>query len=263
MKDSPKHQFTLKNISVETLGYQHILRHSPEIVNRTAIQTVVALNIEVNFGLFSNNKASLGFPDVIVEQIGQDILLQCPCQSSSSCMCEHETVVLYALLEKPALRLFFDKKLRTEKIKLEAQKYGFLDDSNLEQHFKLVFQQNQVEIKPILNELIALDENKLERLKSELVPVSKFKTLEPNEVENQLSVVFSKNKYSDGFSVDLITHNLTQEGKIKNPLQLIEPLDLSLKTDQLADLKFFAAVSRFQKGRASLFVDGQDRWLYW
>lgn len=247
MKEAYKHHFILKNRSIESLTYQHILRHSPEIVNRAAIQTVLPLILERNFGRFSNSKDSLGFPDVLVEQSGQDLLLNCSCNASISCMCEHETIVLYALLEKPNLRIFFDKKLREDRIKIEAKKFGFENEPNLEQYFQLVFENNGLEIKPIATELIALDTIKIDRLKTELLPKNAFRTLESEEFEHPISMVISKNKFSDGFSLDLIQHGISLEGKIKNPIQVLDPLDLGLQTNQLAELKYYAAISRFQK----------------
>src|SRR5215204_216152 len=62
----------------------------------------------------------------------------------------------------------------------------------------------------------------------------------------ELIVVLKQYRFYKQLCIELYEASLTKEDKIKNPLILISPLDLVLKTEDPSLLKFFSAVSRFQ-----------------
>jgi len=61
-----------------------------------------------------------------------------------------------------------------------------------------------------------------------------------------LVLIFSRHRHYRHLVVELIAAEQTKQGKLKNPLQLIDPLDLIWKTEDQQELKFFAAVSKFK-----------------
>src|SRR3989337_3999159 len=62
----------------------------------------------------------------------------------------------------------------------------------------------------------------------------------------ELIVVLKQYRFYKQLCIELDEASITKEGKIKNPLTLINPLDFVWKTDEPAHLKFFSAISRFQ-----------------
>ena len=63
---------------------------------------------------------------------------------------------------------------------------------------------------------------------------------------SELIIVLKQYRFYKQLCIELYEASLTHNRKIKNPLTLIHPLDLALKTDDPLQLKFFSSVSRFQ-----------------
>lgn len=63
---------------------------------------------------------------------------------------------------------------------------------------------------------------------------------------SELIIVLKQYRFYKQLCIELYEASLTHSRKIKNPLSLINPLDLALKTDDPLQLKFFSSVSRFQ-----------------
>lgn len=59
-------------------------------------------------------------------------------------------------------------------------------------------------------------------------------------------VIFSRHRYYRHLVVELANVTLTKVGKLKNPLQFLDPLDLIWKTEKHEEVKFFSGVSRFK-----------------
>jgi SNF2 family DNA or RNA helicase len=59
-------------------------------------------------------------------------------------------------------------------------------------------------------------------------------------------LVFSRHRHYRHLVVELMSAEQTKQGKLKNPLQVVDPLDLIWKTENKDELKFFAAVSKFK-----------------
>jgi hypothetical protein len=62
----------------------------------------------------------------------------------------------------------------------------------------------------------------------------------------QLFVVLKQYRFHKQLCIELYQAETTQAGKIKNPLTLVNPLDLVLKTTNISEVKFFSAIARFQ-----------------
>ena len=78
--------------------------------------------------------------------------------------------------------------------------------------------------------------------------VKKNKAQPPTSPKNtaNLVLVFSRHRHYRHLVVELMSAEQTKQGKLKNPLQIIDPLDLLWKTEDQQELKFFAAVSKFK-----------------
>ena len=69
----------------------------------------------------------------------------------------------------------------------------------------------------------------------------------PTVAEDQVvCVVLKQHKYYKYLLIELYQSQRTKEGKIKNPLTLMPPLDFIWKTDDGEHLKFYTAVHKFQ-----------------
>jgi hypothetical protein len=71
---------------------------------------------------------------------------------------------------------------------------------------------------------------------------------------NKKILIFSRHRFYRHLVIELATANLAQNGKLKNPIDVIDPLNLVWKTDKPEELKFYAGISRFRnnytEGRA-------------
>jgi hypothetical protein len=141
--------YILKNHQVSSLTYADTFRYGVEISLGLKNVDVQPLNIEIDNALFALNSQSKNLPDVAVSQIESDLVLTCGCSAVKSTLCEHQTLVLQTLITKPDLKVFFDKKLRHEKIKKAAEAYGMADEEDLEKYFRLKYDAKQTSVVPI------------------------------------------------------------------------------------------------------------------
>jgi SNF2 family DNA or RNA helicase len=74
-----------------------------------------------------------------------------------------------------------------------------------------------------------------------LIPVSIA-----NQANAQLFMVLKNYKFHKQLCIELYQAETTQSGKIKNPLTLINPLDLIWRSNDIEAVKFFSAITRFQ-----------------
>jgi len=72
-------------------------------------------------------------------------------------------------------------------------------------------------------------------------------------------VVLKNYRFYKSLSIELYTAAITRAGKLKNPLAIVNPLDVTLTKHTPDELKFFTAVSRFQlnptAAKTSLDID--------
>ncbi|WP_461787634.1 DEAD/DEAH box helicase [Pedobacter sp.] len=64
--------------------------------------------------------------------------------------------------------------------------------------------------------------------------------------EGKLVIVFSRHRHYRHLVIELYQAQQTKQGKLKNPLQLIDPLELAWKSEQQDEIKFYAAISKFK-----------------
>ncbi len=93
------------------------------------------------------------------------------------------------------------------------------------------------------------DELKSKLNYDKLLPIinkSKRSLAEPVQKSANLVLVFSRHRHYRHLVIELISAEQTKQGKLKNPLQVVDPLDLLWQTENQQELKFFAAVSKFK-----------------
>src|SRR6218665_1995748 len=131
MREHP-HEYILENTSIPGLTHSLILKHSSEIADtgKRGFFDIQPESIEINSGLFIHPSAAIVFPAVAVSQIDDTLILSCECSIPKKKLCEHQVQVLYNIMDRQHLRIFFDAKLRLEKIKLFAKEYGLENESD-------------------------------------------------------------------------------------------------------------------------------------
>jgi hypothetical protein len=63
---------------------------------------------------------------------------------------------------------------------------------------------------------------------------------------DKLVVVLKQHRFYKQLCIELYRAQTTIEGRLKNPLSFVNPLDIIWKTEQAPELKFFSGIARFQ-----------------
>ncbi|MGB4398188.1 MAG: DEAD/DEAH box helicase [Daejeonella sp.] len=245
---SPDHDILIEDYGFETLSLNFVLEHSPISIHSDehGYKQVLAKTLVINEGLFSKQSGTLAFPTVKVTQNGSQILLSCTCPEEETRLCEHQSEVLLAILKNKDLLLFFDEKLRLEKLKRFAADYGLENESDLESFFEIGYQQKKLIIKPKLPGLLPANKEGLNILKDLLVRETADEAPHLSEEETLTGVIFKQHKYYKNLLVEIFQAKLTKDGKIKNPLSFISPRDVIWASEDHQELKFFTGVGAFQ-----------------
>jgi len=244
------HEYVFKNITVSALTNNHILKNSAALPE-TGIRFFFDLqpkSININYALFTVPSDFIDPIHVTVNQDENELRLHCECGTPKNKLCEHQTRVLYNLMERKDLRAFFDEKTRFEKIKPFAKEFGLENESNLDLHFELEYDNKSLQIKPRQKELIMLDNASIALLENQLISPRSF-IIPGNEQTNdklKMIVVIGHHKYYEHFHISLFEAQTTKDDKVKNPLNPVSPLDLFWNIDDIEILKFYSAVAKFQ-----------------
>ena len=247
-----KTDYRLPGLTFPILTLNHLLQHisTEAFMALGSAYDIYPILLAVNSGAFASNAPAGKFPGVVVTQTPDSIKLSCNCPALKSYLCGHMAQVLQAILIRPEFKVFFDDKLRRDKIKPVAKEYGLSEANNLDQYFELEFANKTTTVKPRQKELLLFNAQTQAHLKEQLLPKTKL-TLLPAETKeqaenNQLVVVMNEHKYYKHLYLELYRAATTQAGKLKNPLKSISPTDLIWLTDKPEEIKFYSAVAKFQ-----------------
>jgi len=258
-----RNDFVFQNFNISELDHAFLLKYSSSLTEtgRRGFFDIVPKVIEVNFATFSIPSTTMDLI-VSVRQSEDSLTLSCPCSAEKKAPCEHQVQVLYNVMDRKDLRIFFDERLRIHQIKLIAIDYGLENEKNPDDYFRLEHANKSVEIKPKLKQLFAVNEVTKSYLKDNFIPKSN-PVLPKNTAGKDMSrmiVVFGQHKYYDHFYVTLFEAQTTKDGKLKNPLVSVNPLDFIWKLDHADQLKFYTGISKFQNqyrsGKSDSDIDG-------
>ncbi|UOQ69981.1 hypothetical protein [Hymenobacter cellulosilyticus] len=208
----------------------------------TAIQPQ---KLTLNAGTFTSPSSFGGppFPPVTVEQQPQGLLLTCSCSAPAGTLCEHQALVLLSILQRKELRVFFDAAQRQELLRAAARDYGLEHATDLDAHFELTYNRPQVLVAPRQAGLFAVTAATTQELVSQLLPEGRGAVAAAG---SRRIVVLSRHKYYGHLTVQLAEAVLTTAGKVKNPVTVLNPLDRLGTSDNLAELRFYSGLARFQ-----------------
>ena len=247
---SELHDFVFLNLTVSELTNSHLLQNSAELpeTNSRGYFDLHPKNIHIDHAVFDIQSGYTDTIEVIVKQSNTDLHLHCGCNTPKRKLCEHQTRVLYNLIDRKDLRAFFDKKTREEKIKPVAAEYGLENEPDTDLHFSLEYANRTLNIKPRKKELIPVSPASMTFLENLLLPVKPVHLTEGNNTaaDSKMIVVISEHKYYDQFYISLYEAQTTKDGRIKNPLNPADPLDIFWNVDDADQLKFLSAVAKYQ-----------------
>ncbi|MCZ4244602.1 DEAD/DEAH box helicase [Pedobacter punctiformis] len=245
------YDYILKGFNLKDLSNLVILKHLNQQIYTDAkgFYNVFPEQLEIDFGAFSHESSALLFPIVQVQQSQNTVKLSCRCAAPKNKLCEHQAQVLYNILKRPELQVFFDENLRKEKIKKIAADYGLERETHLDELFNVRYEDGSVVIKPKMEALQPFDKESQQTLSSILLPQIHVK--KPIKIVqdkgHKMIVVLGHHRYYSNLTIELYEAETTKAGKVKNPLNNISPSALIFKTDHSDELKFYSGVTRFQQ----------------
>lgn len=246
-----RNQYIFENINFSGFSIFDIQKYCSERIDieRENLKDIQPYFIEINSGVFYKPLSNIDFPSVAVNFIGSSLILECPCDALKTKMCSHQAQVLYTIIERPDLRIFFDEKLRRKKLEDFAKDYGLENEPNLDEYFQLEHVHNSLRIEPKIKELIKLNSDELQQ---KLLPkiTNPFHEIKVQNPSKKMFLVIKKHKYYDRFGIELFEAETTQSGKIKNPIMAIDPSNLIWKAETIDEAKFYTAVLKFENNQS-------------
>ncbi|MBE8712084.1 DEAD/DEAH box helicase [Sphingobacterium hungaricum] len=246
-----KNQLIFSNYSFSSLTLFEIQKNCADAFEpeREDANKIQAHAIELNSGLFINPASTIEFPAVALATIDRTIILECSCQSNKKRLCHHMALVLFAVIERPEYRIFFDERFRQSKLIQLAKEYGLEQEKDLDAYFSISYSLQGLLIEPKIKDLAKIN---FSELKQKLLPQHAFKIEEsiPQQNYDQLILLFRKQKYQNPFVIELATSAISKNGKLKNTISLVESSKLIWKTAVAEELKFFAAVAKLETNQS-------------
>lgn len=243
------HYFRLEQYTIATLTDVVIRQHAVPgfYADPDLLRYIDALALQLNEGVFTAGAPVQGFPAVTVQQQEHQLYLGCACQSTLGRLCEHEAIVLTAIIRKEALGLFFNTSLRQRRLQQEAIPYGLEAAPELDRFFELIWSRQKISIIPRLTSLLPVTPASLSAIADTLYEGTVPAQAAMADKDNRIIIVLRPHKYYKYLVAELYQTTYTREGKPKNPLAIIDPLSLVWSSDEARFLKFYAAVSQMQR----------------
>ncbi|KIO78118.1 DNA helicase [Pedobacter lusitanus] len=235
-----------------------ILKHSsgPADITAPGYFNLIPQHISIGYASFEQHNSSIKFPQVDIRLHQNDLILSCRCVAGKNRLCEHQMQVLFNIVERPELRVFFDSRLRHEKIRSFAVAYG-LENESPDDLFIIEYGNKSFEITPVIKDLLPVTKERNELLKEFLLPKTALPFLKHYSQEDGIKkiLVLKQHRYYSHFQADFLACALTSTGKIRNPLNQLNAMDYIWATEKPEELKFFTAVSRFQQNYETAQAD--------
>ncbi|MBC6605434.1 SNF2 helicase associated domain-containing protein [Hymenobacter sp. BT188] len=245
------HKYVLPAITVAELTSTIVGLHCvglPPTDSRmlAAIQPEALVLDSGTFTSVAHAASELRFPTVVVQQTGPDLVVSCACTIPKTSLCEHQALVLLSIVQRKELRLFFDKPARHTFLRTQARDYGLEQADDLDAHFELIYSRPAlVAAVPRRPDLYAVTAATKQELITQLLPVKRGPAadLPPS----QQLLVLSKHRFYGHLTIYLAEAAMTATGKVKNPVNVINPLDGIWQLQHPDEVKFYTAISHFQR----------------
>ncbi|WP_265130815.1 DEAD/DEAH box helicase [Chryseobacterium oranimense] len=239
--------YILDNTSISTLSVYDLLKHTSgsAFLELRDFRDIYPAAIENNHGIFSKQSPLNDYPEVSISQIGSSIVSTCTCNSPKEKLCGHQAEVLHCILEEKNFRTFFDPFLRKKLFIAKAKTYGLENEPDLDIYFELKYIDHKIEVHSKIKEMLPIDED---LFKQHLIPQrsSVIYELALQDSGKRKILVIGRHRYYSHLSFSLMEAETTQTGKIKNPVQPVDAMQLIWNAEEPQHIKFYTAVSAFQ-----------------
>lgn len=240
-------EYILDNVNISTLSVYDLLKHTSDsaFIGIRDFREIYPAAIENNTGIFTKQSSLQDFPMVSISKVGSSLLCSCTCDNQKDKLCSHQAEIIHCIIEDKNYRLFFDDMLRKKAILPKAKAYGLENEPDLDQYFQLEYNDGKIEIHPKIKEMLPVDEVMLQR---DLLPQlpSRLDELAVLETGKKQILVIGKHRYYNHMTFSLMEAEITQTGKIKNPVNPVDAMQLIWKAEKPADIKFYTAITSFQ-----------------
>ncbi len=240
-------EYILDNVNISTLSVYDLLKHTSDsaFIGIRDFRDIYPVAIENNSGIFTRQSSLQDFPMVGISRVGSSLLCSCTCDNEKDQLCSHQAEIIHCILEDKNYRLFFDEMLRKKTLLLKAKGYGLESEPDLDLYFELKYTDGKIEIQPRIKEMLSVDDVILKR---DLLPQhpSKLDELAVLETGKKQLLVMGKHRYYNHLTFSLMEAETTQSGKIKNPVNPVDAMQLIWKAEKPADIKFYTAIAAFQ-----------------
>ncbi|HEY0175572.1 MAG TPA: ATP-dependent helicase, partial [Pedobacter sp.] len=241
----------LRNFTMTELSAVFILKHSAGPVDTTVTGyfELYPENITIDFASFTDPDSQIRFPQVSLRRDHGSLIFSCRCAADQNKLCEHQVRVFFNLMNRPEIRIFFDEKLRLERIKIFAAAYGLENEERPEDFFRLEYENKRTDIIPVIKDLLPVTREKNAALQELLLPkpMPLFSRHKEEEENSRKILVLKQHRYYSHFQADLLEASLSSTGKIRNPLKQLNATDHLWTTENIDELKFYTAISKFQQ----------------
>ncbi len=243
------HYFVFAHTSIAGLTETRLAQCIPNgiYIDTSILPHIAAEQLGLNEGVFAYANSIMAYPPVTVQQQNGQLVVSCGCAAERGLLCEHEATILLAILRRPELNLFFNPTLRHQEFKKKAVDYGLENEPDLDQYFEARWENRSVTIKAKLPALVPVTLEQMGMM-LDVLNVANDAIPQTHTPENgqAIAVVLKKHKYYGHLVVELYKAAVTKEGKPKNPLAPLSPLDFIWSSEDPDHVKFFSGVSKFQ-----------------
>jgi len=240
-------EYILDNVNITTLSVYDLLKHTSDsaFIGIRDFREIYPAAIENNTGIFTKQSSLQDFPMVSISKVGSSLLCSCTCDNQKNLLCSHQAEIIHCIIEDKNYRLFFDDMLRKKAILPKAKAYGLENEPDLDQYFQLEYSDGKIEIHPKIKEMLPVDEVMLQK---DLLPQlpSRLDELAVLETGKKQILVIGKHRYYNHMTFSLMEAEVTQTGKLKNPVNPVDAMQLIWKAEKPADIKFYTAITSFQ-----------------
>jgi len=238
-------EIRLESVSIPILNTQLILAICSDMVASDArgFYDIQPHQILVNKASFDRVKSIRDSASVEIEQNEFGLQLNCTCGNASKSLCAHQAQVLFNVMNRDEFRVFFDEDLRLQKLKEYAVQVGISSKENPELFFQVDYQHGRMSVVSIHKELLLIDPISQNQINQKLLIESE--TITTEDEKTQLILVFRKHRFYEHFCIELCEAGTTSQGKLKKPIEVVNPFNVIWKYSQSDELKFFSAIARF------------------
>ncbi len=245
------HHYTLENFNISGLTISDILKHN-KVNTDTGVRgfyELSPLEITVDSAVFRDTSDSMNNQTVTIIQTSDRVMLSCTCLSTVNGLCEYQARILYNIMDRTSLRVFFDEPLRYIKLREFAKDYGLENERDQDAHFQIDYVKDGFNIIPKVKTLFPINKQTKTELGQALLPAKEW----PMAMSGRLAkrdvktiIVFSQHRFYSHLNVSLYEGQAGKDGKIKNPLKFIDPSELIWTSESSDELKFLNGVLKFQ-----------------